>query len=106
MRWDTQVVSAYSPASRRSLCRSANSMRPALDYWRLDAAWAFSSRRRFAVALPLRGLKSTDGSSNYPALRRAVHRVLRPGGVLALSQPHYAAPLPWALRHLWYGWQW
>ena len=35
-----------------------------------------------------------------------VHRVLRPGGVLALSQPHYAAPLPWALRHLWYGWQW
>lgn len=36
----------------------------------------------------------------------AAHRALRPGGILAVSQPHYAAPLPRALRHLWYGWQW
>jgi 2-polyprenyl-3-methyl-5-hydroxy-6-metoxy-1,4-benzoquinol methylase len=28
------------------------------------------------------------------SLLHEVHRVLRPGGVLALSQPHYAAPLP------------
>ncbi len=36
----------------------------------------------------------------------AAHRVLVPGGVLAICQPHYAAPLVRALRHRWYGWQW
>lgn len=33
------------------------------------------------------------------------HRVLRPGGVLAVSQPHYAAPLVRLLGPRWYGWQ-
>jgi SAM-dependent methyltransferase len=36
----------------------------------------------------------------------AVHRVLKPGGVLAVSQPHYAAPLPRLIGHLWLGWDW
>jgi len=38
------------------------------------------------------------------SLLSCVYRVLKPGGVLALSQPHYAAPLPRILRHLWLGW--
>lgn len=46
---------------------------------------------------------------HVPNLRQfltEVRRVLRPGGILAVSQPHYNAPLPRILRHLWYGWQW
>lgn len=40
------------------------------------------------------------------SLLSSVRRVLRPGGVFAVAQPHYAAPLPRLLGHLWYGWQW
>lgn len=34
-----------------------------------------------------------------------VHRVLRPGGILAVAQPYYGAPLPLLLPRHWYGWQ-
>jgi 2-polyprenyl-3-methyl-5-hydroxy-6-metoxy-1,4-benzoquinol methylase len=40
------------------------------------------------------------------SLLSAAHQAIRPGGILAVSQPHYDALVPRVLGHRWYGWQW